>query len=146
MHKIAYHNSLNPTANMPAITVGASYTTDAAWNPVPTAPLSLDPAALEAYRIIPVRLDRSTPCTNTSTPPREALMIELQYRHGTIKRQLLLKHRFRGAASLEKKGRHAVALNYLISDDPTQREVTEHIYFPEAVDAMDFHMRFTQFL
>jgi hypothetical protein len=134
------------SAHMPAITVGASYPTETAWTPVPTAHLSMDPAALEAYRILPVRLDRSTPGANTPTPPREALMIELQYRHGTIKRQLLMKHRFRGAASLEKKGRHAVALNYLISDDPTQREVTEHIYFPEAIDAMDFHMRFTEFL
>jgi len=121
---------------------GASYPAEMSWNPVPSASESDDPAALVSYRILPlsVGLRHEIHCTTTK---KDALLIELKYRHGTLKRQLILKHRLRGAASLEKKGRNEVAINYLASDDPTQRELTEHIYFETPIDAMDFQMRFT---
>ena len=129
---------------------GASYPADMSWYPVPSAALSDDPAALTQFRILPVTVAARTHHTAAKKQPaiinKEALMIELQYRHGTLKRQLILKDRFRGAASIEKKGRHEVAINYLASDDPTKREITEHIYFPTPLDAMDFHMRLTEFL
>ena len=103
-----------------------------------------DPAALTQYRILPVTVN--TRFRTHIKETKEALLIELQYRHGTLKRQMILKHRFRGAASLEKKGRNEVAINYLATDDPAQREITEHIYFPSTMDAMSFHMYLTEFL
>ena len=125
---------------------GASYPADMSWNSVPSAAISDDPAALTQFRILPVTVAARRTPTAIKTTSTEALMIELQYRHGTLKRQLILKDRFRGAASIEKKGRHEVAINYLSSDDPTKREITEHIYFPTPLDALDFHMRLTEFL
>ena len=127
---------------MPATSfVGASYPAELSWNPILSAADSEDPAALISYRILPLSVGiKQNPRTTTKT---DALMIELQYRHGTLKRQLILKNRFRGAASLEKKGRNEVAINYLASDDPTQRELTEHIYFETPLDALDFQMRLT---
>ena len=145
-HPIPFEMSSPSTAY-----AGASYPADLSWYEVPSAALSDDPAALTQFRILPVTVaTRTHHITEKKKSPaitnKEALMIELQYRHGTLKRQLILKDRFRGAASIEKKGRHEVAINYLSSDDPTKREITEHIYFPTPLDAMDFHMRLTEFL
>ncbi len=116
------------------------------WNPVLSSEHIEDPAGLVQFRILPIRVDRRRFHTGQKLSPQEAFLIELQYRHGTLKRLMVLKHRFRGAASLAKKGRHSVAINYLITDDPTQREVTEHIYFPTEIDAMDFHMHLMELM
>lgn len=129
----------------PATFVGASFPAEMSWNPILSAAESEDPAALTSYRILPLSVGVKRGPRHAPSKA-EALMIELQYRHGTLKRQLILKHRFRGAASLEKKGRNEVAINYLASDDPTQRELTEHIYFETPLDALDFQMRLTEYL
>jgi hypothetical protein len=121
--------------------VGASYPNDLLWYPVASATESEDPAALTQYRILPMKIN-ARPAHAT----KEALLIELQYRHGTVGRRLILKSRFRGASSIDKKGRHEVAINYLPSDDPTQRELTEHIYFETPLDALDFQVRLTEAL
>lgn len=127
--------------------VGASYPNDLAWHPVPSALESEDPAALTQYRILPMKINARPARMNALSPPhKDALLIELQYRHGTVGRRIILKSRFRGASSIDKKGRHEVAINYLPSDDPTQRELTEHIYFETPLDALDFQVRLTEAL
>lgn len=135
-------------SNMTATSfVGASYPDDLVWYPVPSATDSEDPAALTQYRILPMKLNARPVHLNATRPAtKEALLIELQYRHGTVGRRLILKSRFRGASSIDKKGRHEVAINYLPSDDPTQRELTEHIYFETPLDALDFQVRLTEAL
>ena len=126
--------------------VGASYSDDLVWYPVPSASESEDPAALTQYRIHPLKLNARPARANMPSPSKDALLIELHYRHGTVGRRLILKSRFRGASSIDKKGRHEVAINYLPSDDPTQREITEHIYFETPLDALDFQVRLTEAL